>query len=269
MPAPHSRSRSGQVVASAAEIYDAVFVPALFAQFGPVIAEAAGIGPGATVLDVGCGTGVAALAAAERAGPAGRVTGVDLNPAMLAIARRKSSGITWVEAPAEDLPFPDAGFDAVLCQFAMMFMTDRRSALREMRRVARPGGRIALLVWETVERSPGYAELVPLLAEMAGPEAADALRAPFCLGDGAALAEDLAAAGLGDARLRTVTGRSRHPSIDAWIDTEIGGWTLAGTIGDAAMARLKEAARTRLSRHAGPDGSVAFPAPARLAVVRT
>ena len=78
-----------------AEIYDELFVPALFAQWGPRVADAAAVGLGQRVLDVGCGTGVLAWAAAERVGPQGHVVGLDPNPQMLAVARRKSGGVVW------------------------------------------------------------------------------------------------------------------------------------------------------------------------------
>lgn len=92
---------------SPADIYDAHFVPALFAQWGPVVAAEAEVREGDRVLDVACGTGALTLAAAEIVGPSGSVVGLDANPEMLAVARRKSGKIEWVEARAENLPLPD------------------------------------------------------------------------------------------------------------------------------------------------------------------
>lgn len=263
-----TKAETGQVSSSAAEIYDRHFVPALFGQFAPMLAEAAGIEPGESVLDVACGTGIAALAAAELAGPTGRVAAIDINPGMLAVARRKSGTIDWIEAPAERLPFADAAFDVVLNQFALMFLADRTRALSEMTRVTRPGGRIVLLIWEALDRSPGYAELVPLLREIVSEEAAVALTAPFILGEVTAIEAELKAAGLAIAERRILTGTARHPSLDGWLDTEIGGWTLADMVSDDQLRRLKDAARSRLSDHIGADGRVAFPAPAHLVIVR-
>jgi ubiquinone/menaquinone biosynthesis C-methylase UbiE len=263
-----TEAKAGQVSMTAAEIYDRQFVPALFGQFAPELADALSLRNGEAVLDVGCGTGIAALAAADRVGPAARVAAVDINPAMLAVARGKSDRIEWHEAPAETLPFDDHSFDAVMCQFALMFLADRTTALREMRRVARPGGQIGLLVWDSVANSPGYDILIPLLGEVVGPEAAEALSAPFCLGARADIETELTRAGLSPARILTLNGTARHASLDGWIDTEIGGWTLAETVSDMQKARLKTLVKDRLARFQDPDGRVAFPAPAHLVIVR-
>lgn len=101
--------------------------------------------PGERVLDVATGTGTVALAAAERVGPSGTVTGVDLAESMLKVARDKAAGqetVTFQQADAARLPFADASFDAVLCASALFFMPDIPATLREWRRVLAPGGRV-------------------------------------------------------------------------------------------------------------------------------
>lgn len=260
-------SDTGQLTDAAAEIYDTVFVPALFGQFAPWLVDGAQILPGERVLDVGCGTGIAAVAAKRRTGPEGPVVGVDINDAMLTRARLNNADINWIKAPAEELPFEDGLFDATLCQFALMFLEDRAAALREMARVTRPGGRIALLVWATVAQTPGYRELIPLLREVSGDAAADALTAPFALGDPNDVFAAFAQAGLAAPSARDIVGTARHPSLEAWLDTELGGWTLAAHVTPTQVATLKRAAQERLAHHVGPDGRIEFPAPARRYIV--
>ncbi len=105
------------------------------------------IRPGESVLDVGCGTGVATRMLAERAGSLGQVTGLDPSKAMLAEARRhvQFPPVAWVEGEGEHLPFPNEHFDAVTAQFSLRNMRDWSAALREMVRVLKPGGRLVLL----------------------------------------------------------------------------------------------------------------------------
>ncbi|MBV6635807.1 MAG: methyltransferase domain-containing protein [Mameliella sp.] len=261
-----STAAAGQVSTSAAEIYDAFFVPALFGAWAGPLCDAAGIEAGNRVLDVACGTGATTREAARRAGDRGQVTGLDRNDGMIAVARRIEAGITWVEGPAEDLPFAPESLDVVLCQFGLMFLDDRAVAIGEMRRVLRPGGRIALSVWDRVANSPGYAAMIALIDEMFGADAAGALRAPFVIGDMAAVREVLEAGGLGGAHVTTLTGTARFASIRDWVRTDVRGWTLSEFIDDAGFEALVTAAEQRLARFVRGDGSVAFPAPAHIAV---
>lgn len=251
----------GQVSERAAEVYEEFFVPALFAQWTERTLDLAGVGPGDGVLDVGCGTGVLARAAAERVGPAGRVCGLDPNDGMRAVARRRCPGVELVEGVAEELPFPDDSFDRVVCQFALMFFTDRTRGLQEMARVLRPGGSMVLLTWASVDTSPGYAAMVDLLDRVVGPDAAQALLAPFGIGTPEQLAR-IAGGVLGDVEVERLEGEARFPSIGAWVHTDIKGWTLRDLIDDRQYAALRAAAQRELARFAGPDGRVAFPAPA-------
>jgi ubiquinone/menaquinone biosynthesis C-methylase UbiE len=172
-----------QAQIDAANAYEALFVPALFGQWAPKVADAARIQPGQRALDVACGTGILARELISRTGSSGRVAGIDPSPGMVAVAKHLAPAVEWREGVAESLPFPDQSFDAVVSQFGLMFFTDRRQALREMLRVLAPGGHLAVAVWDSLDNIPAFARLVALLEQTAGRRAADALRAPFALGD--------------------------------------------------------------------------------------
>jgi SAM-dependent methyltransferase len=115
---------------------------------GERIVQRAGVGPGDEVLDVACGTGNAALAAAAAGG---RVVGFDLTPELFERGRARAAEagveIEWIEGDAEALPFGDAGFDVVLSTFGAMFAPRHEVAAQELARVLRPGGRIGLCNW--------------------------------------------------------------------------------------------------------------------------
>jgi ubiquinone/menaquinone biosynthesis C-methylase UbiE len=252
-----------------AEVYDELFVPALFAQWGPVVAAAAGVKSGDRVLDVACGTGAATIAAADVVGPGGSVVGLDANPEMLAVARRKPSQIEWIEGAAEALPLPDQSFDAVVSQFGLMFFRDPLKALREMMRVLRPTGGLAVAVCDAVERSPGYAALAALLDRLFGEHIGDAFRAPFALGDPQQLVEIFREAGIPDARVGQHSGKVRFKSIAALVSTERACvWTLGGMLDDDQFGRLLTAAETALRSFVAHDGTVVFEMPALIVTAR-
>ncbi|WP_119458965.1 methyltransferase domain-containing protein [Rhodospirillaceae bacterium SYSU D60014] len=255
----------GQVTRSAAEIYDEFFVPALFQEWAPRVADAAQIWPGQTVLDVACGTGVLAREAARRAETDGSVTGLDRNEDMLVVARRVAPSIEWRLGRAELLPFADHTFDTVVSQFGLMFFEDRVAALREMWRVLRPGGRLAVAVWGPLDDTPGYAAMVALLQRLFGDRIANELRAPFILGDPDALRSLFIQADIPNGAIQTPAGTARYPSIEAWVHVDVKGWTLADLIDDAQYRTLLREAERELSRYIQPDGTVAFHSPAHIA----
>jgi ubiquinone/menaquinone biosynthesis C-methylase UbiE len=255
---------SGQVNAAAAEVYDEFFVPALFAQWPERVLDAAAIGSDDEVLDVGCGTGVLARAAARRTDGEGSVTGLDVNDGMLAVARQGADGIVWRQGSAESLPFPDRSFDRVVSQFALMFFTDPAAAVAEMARVLRPGGRVTIATWASVDENPGYAAMVDLLRRLFGDEAADALLAPFTIGTVSALRTLLEGA-FPRVEVTRHEGTARFDSIDAWVHTDVRGWTLADLIDADDHQVLLEAARVEMDRFVGSGGHVAFTAPALIA----
>lgn len=258
-----SKAQDERAVRSPAEVYDELFVPALFQQWGKVVADAAGTRPGERVLDIACGTGVLACAADERVGTGGAVTGLDPNDEMLAVARRKNARVEWRSGRAESLPFPAATFDRVVSQFGFMFFEDRPTALREMMRVMRPGGRMALAVCDALDHSPGYAVLAELLHRLFGHRVADAFRAPFALGDPKQLGSLCAAAGIPNAEVARTDGVVRFRSIASLVSAERACvWTLGGLLDDAQFDRLLEEAEESLRPFAAGDGAVAFVMPA-------
>lgn len=255
----------GQVAAGAAEIYEQFFVPALFAEWpGPTL-QAAGLQPGDSVLDVACGTGIVARKAAEITSP-GCVTGLDINPGMLAVAAKKAPDITWKTGPAESLPFEDNSFDRVVSQFALMFFENPIKALAEMKRVVRPGGAIAVTVWDTLDATPGYAVVAQILEDLFGPEVASSIHAPYSLGNKAKLTALFTQAGIENPAIHTLTGVARFNSIEEWIYTDIKGWTLADVIDEEGYQRLRQYAPAQLAQFVQPNGSVAFDAPAHIVV---
>jgi ubiquinone/menaquinone biosynthesis C-methylase UbiE len=191
---------------SAPEVYQRHFVPAIGGPLATDLVETAGIRAGQRVLDVACGTGVVTRLAAERVAPSGHVAGADINAAMLETARSLSAGteppIEWYETAAEAMPLPDASFDVVLCQLGLQFMRDKEAALREMRRVLVPGGRVFISVPKLM---PFFDVTHEAIAKHIDPETASFVHLVFSLGDGAALEWLLKDSGFDDVTVRPET----------------------------------------------------------------
>lgn len=251
---------------AAATAYEELHVPALFRQWAAHVLDAAEVGPGDRVLDVACGTGVVAREAAARVGDTGAVVGVDPDPGMLAVAARLAPSVAWRAGTAESLPCPERSFDAVVSQFGLMFFTDRVQALREMLRVVRPGGRVAVAVWDSLERSAAYPIEVDLLERLAGRPAADALRAPFVLGDPKELTELLVSAGGASVAVTTHSGTARFPSVRSMVEADLRGWlpVMGVVLDEARIARILAEAESALARYVTPDGQVVFDSPAHI-----
>lgn len=254
---------------SPAEIYEERFVPALFGQWGAALTEMAAIRSGQAVLDVACGTGAAARAAAVAVGGRGRVTGLDPNADMLAVARRKFPAIEWREGSAERLPFEAGSFDAVISQFGLMFFDDRVLGLQEMVRVLRPGGRLAVAVCDALDHSPGYAVFAELLQRLFGSRVAEAFRAPFVLGDERHLRGLCDEAGIPRARVERRDGTVRFASVHDLVSTERAcAWTLGGILDDEAFERLADEAEAALRPFTEADGRVSFNMPTLIITAR-
>jgi ubiquinone/menaquinone biosynthesis C-methylase UbiE len=254
----------GQVNRNAAEIYEEFFIPALFQEWAGRVADVAHIQTGQRVLDVACGTGILARTVSNRVGINGSVVGLDINEGMLAVAAKKAPAVEWRQGKAEALPFENNSFDAVVSQFGLMFFEDRQAAIREMFRVLKSGGHLAVAVWDSLDNTPGYAAVVKLLQRLFGEQTANAIRAPFILGDVEELRSLFRDAGIPDVQITTIAGTARFPSIEAWVYTDIKGWVLADMLDDEQFALLLGEARQTLASFVTADGSVAFSAPAHI-----
>lgn len=231
---------------SAPENYERYFVPAIGRPVAETLVQLATPRPGERVLDVACGTGVVARLAAQRVGADGAVAGLDINPGMLAVARAVTPPglrITWHEASADAMPLPDESFDVVFCQMSLQFMPDRPRALSEMRRVLRPGGRLALNVPGPI--APLFQVLADALGRHAGPQAAGFVQAVFALHDEAELEQLLAGAGLRSVRVQARSGELSLPAPKDFLQQYISGTPLS-----AVLAGTHRAVRPAVERDA-------------------
>ncbi|MEM8651897.1 MAG: class I SAM-dependent methyltransferase [Pseudomonadota bacterium] len=240
--------------------YETLFVPALFAPWARHVVEACEVGEGSHVLDVACGTGVLTRAAFERTGSSGRVVGLDAAPGMIAAAIEVEANIEWVLGSAEALPFEDGSFGCVISQFGMMFFADRAKAANEMLRVCKPGGRLALAVWHSIDQNPAYKDVVSILEEHVSPEAANAVSIPFCLGDPNALVDLFAQAGFDDVTFETKQEKAQFPSTRTMVEVELRGWLPLFDIhlSEEKISDVMAKSDEKLSKYASSSGAAEF-----------
>lgn len=242
-----------------AEVYENFFVPKLFGPWAPRVADAAGITAGDRVLDIGCGTGILAREVATRLGSAGSVIGLDRDAGMLAVARRVAPAIDWRQGDAQELPFDDASFDAVVSQFSLMYFSDRVAALKEMKRVLAPGGRLAVAVWGPFERATGYVALAEIAARYGGEAAINILMGPHVLGDEAQLAAIFDAAGFRNSDITLRPGIYGQPSLDVFVEAEVKGSPLNDLFDEESYLAFLEEAREGLKPFLQEGDAIAVP----------
>lgn len=147
-------STNAAFVGSIPENYDRYLGPILFEPYAAALVEQLHLPANASVLELACGTGIVTRRLRDRLDPAAKIVATDLNEAMLACAARKFTDqdqVEWKQADATNLPFADCSFDAVVCQFGLMFFPDKHQAVREAYRVLKPGGVFVFNVWDAIE----------------------------------------------------------------------------------------------------------------------
>lgn len=154
------------------DIYESVFVPAMFEPLARMTLDRARLSAGERVLDLACGTGIVARHAAPIVGDQGGVSAVDIRPGMIAKAaslpQPPGATIRWIEGDATALDLDDASFDVVLCQQGLQFFGDKAAAVAEMHRVLAPGGRLVLAVWRGLEHLTLFRDLTEAEARHLG-----------------------------------------------------------------------------------------------------
>jgi ubiquinone/menaquinone biosynthesis C-methylase UbiE len=198
------------------ENYDRYMVPLIFECYARDIARrAAALSPKA-VLETASGSGVVTRALAPGLSPDASYIVTDLNQPMLdyaATRQKQDSRIAWRKADAQSLPFEDAAFDLVCCQFGVMFFPDRPSAYREARRVLKPGGCFLFNAWDRIEENVFADDVTRALAEFFPDDPPRFMaRTPHGYHDTALIRSDLAKAGFSNVTIETRAEESRAPS---------------------------------------------------------
>jgi len=247
-------------------LYDTLMVPLIFEAYAADTAElVAGFSPSA-VLETAAGSGVVTRALAPRLGKGTRYVVTDLNQPMLDYAATRQGGtssidIEWQQADALKLPFEDASFDVVLCQFGAMFFPDRTAGYAEARRVLRPGGRFVFTVWDRIEDNAFADEVTSAVAEIFPQDPPRFLaRTPHGYHDVALIRSDLSRAGFTSIEIDTREKTSRSsPSARDVATAYCQGTPLRNEIeardAGALQAATDRAAQVVASRHG--EGPVA------------
>lgn len=228
-----------------AEMYEQYFVPAMFLPWAGILLRRAALQAGESVLDVACGTGIVARQAAPLVGADGRVAALDMNPAMLRVARSvpapPGASIHWHEGNAMTLPFPEGAFDAVLCQHGLQFFPDRAAAAREMHRVLRPTGRAVAIVLQSLAQHPVFEALMESVARQLSLPIA-AVVTPFGLSDADELRALFSTAGFKGVEIFSESTQVRFPEPERFVPLAV----TSSAAAVPAFAQLEAPARAAL-----------------------
>ena len=233
-----------QLAGRAPEIYETVMVPLWFGRWAEALVDTLDLVPGETVLDVACGTGVTTRLADGRVAPGGHVIGLDVNAGMIAKARELSAGqdIAWLEKDVCDSGLGDDAVDVVLSQHGYHYFPDKPGALQEFARVLRPGGRMALSIWDG--HSPYTRAVCAAVERHISPEIAARQRAQRQTPPAAALAEQLEQAGFADVRIERQELAIDVPPARDFVPLHLGSMPIADAFGalpaDARQALIDD-----------------------------
>ena len=238
--------------------YDRYLGPILFHGYADDLAARLPVTPGMRVLETACGTGIVTRRLADRIRGHGSLVATDLNEAMIAHSRTtlpaEAALLEWQPADATKLPFPDGSFDAVVCQFGLMFFPDKASGVREAFRVLKPGGRYLFNVWDAIAHNPVQRIAHETVATFFPADPPTFYKVPFSLHDPEPVRALLGQAGFGEIAWTRLEKTGTSPSAADAATGLIEGNPILGSIMERrpeALAEIKQAVAAAIAAELG------------------
>lgn len=237
------------------QLYDRYLGPVLFEPYATDLARRVAAQATGPVLEMACGTGVVTQQLRAHLAPEIKIVATDLSQPMLDYARTKLAtlkNVDWRQADIAALPFPDASFAAVVCQFGLMFVPDKQAAFREARRMLGKGGLFAFNVWDGIAANP-FAHIAHETLAKLFPADPPQFLTPFTFNDHAVLRQLLTTHGFSDVQLETVTLEAHSESARALAVGFVQGSPLSAAIQErgASFESVVAAVAEALAQHGG------------------
>jgi len=238
--------------------YNRYLGPIFFHGYADDLAARLPVTPGMRVLETACGTGIVTRRLADRIRGQGSLVATDLNEAMIAHGRTtlpaEAAFLEWQPADATKLPFPDGSFDAVVCQFGLMFFPDKASGVRETFRVLKPGGRYLFNVWDAIAHNPVQRIAHETVATFFPADPPTFYKVPFSLHDPEPVRALLGQAGFGEIAWTRLEKTGTSPSAADAATGLIEGNPILGSIMERrpeALAEIKQAVAAAIAAELG------------------
>jgi ubiquinone/menaquinone biosynthesis C-methylase UbiE len=239
--------------------YDRHLRSLLFEPYAEDLAARLAVKPGMRVLEIACGTGIVTRQLLARLPGDATLVATDISPAMLVIAEQRispDSRLAWQPADALALPFDDASFDAVVCQFGIMFFSDKVKGLAEMRRVLRAGGQLLVNAWDSLDRNPVERTTHQALADAFPSSPPQFLTLPYGYHEAGEIERAVRAAGFATVSVRRVALAGHSPGARDAATGFVRGTPLTGELAerqlspDAALEAIQRALRAAFGSEA-------------------